>query len=158
MPEGNEYWGDGLGDPSLCCTFWNISAPPLYTLSIASGLEGWRKRPERVQRAWVWESIEQGWTLALPLVAAYLWGRYMHSALSECVSCSVMSDSLQSHKLGPARLFHSLDFPGKNTGLGCHSLLQGIFLTQGSSPGSPALQAGSLPSKSLGHSAFLVRG
>ena len=25
--------------------------------------------------------------------------------------------------------------PGKNTGVGCHSLLQGIFLTQGSNPG-----------------------
>ena len=24
------------------------------------------------------------------------------------------------------------NFPGKNTGVGCHSLLQGIFLTQGS--------------------------
>ena len=27
------------------------------------------------------------------------------------------------------------DFPGKNTGVGCHFLLQGIFLTQGSNPG-----------------------
>ena len=26
----------------------------------------------------------------------------------------------------------STDFPGKNTGVGCHSLLQGIFPTQGS--------------------------
>ena len=26
-------------------------------------------------------------------------------------------------------------FPGKNTGVGCHSLLQGIFLTQGLNPG-----------------------
>ena len=26
------------------------------------------------------------------------------------------------------------DFPGKNTGVGCHALLQGIFLTQGSTP------------------------
>ena len=26
------------------------------------------------------------------------------------------------------------DFPGRNTGAGCHSLLQGIFLTQGSNP------------------------
>ena len=25
----------------------------------------------------------------------------------------------------------SWDFPGKNTGVGCHFLLQGIFLTQG---------------------------
>ena len=28
----------------------------------------------------------------------------------------------------------SWDSPGKNTGVGCHSLLQGIFLTQGSNP------------------------
>ena len=27
-----------------------------------------------------------------------------------------------------------MGFPGKNTGVGCHSLLQGIFLTQGSNP------------------------
>ena len=27
--------------------------------------------------------------------------------------------------------------PGKNTGVGCHDLLQGIFLTQGSNPGLP---------------------
>ena len=26
------------------------------------------------------------------------------------------------------------DFPGKNTGVGCHFLLQGIFTTQGSNP------------------------
>ena len=26
------------------------------------------------------------------------------------------------------------DFPGKNTGVGCHFLLQGIFPTQGSNP------------------------
>ena len=26
-------------------------------------------------------------------------------------------------------------FPGKDTGVGCHSLLQGIFPTQGSNPG-----------------------
>ena len=39
------------------------------------------------------------------------------------------------------------DFPGKDTGMGCHFLLQGIFLTQGSnqiSCKSPALQADSL--------------
>ena len=27
------------------------------------------------------------------------------------------------------------DSPGKNTGVGCHALLQGIFLTQGSNQG-----------------------
>ena len=29
----------------------------------------------------------------------------------------------------------SMDFPGKNTEVGCHFLLQGIFLTQESNPG-----------------------
>ena len=29
------------------------------------------------------------------------------------------------------------DSPGKNTGVGCHALLQGIFSTQGSNPGIP---------------------
>ena len=40
------------------------------------------------------------------------------------------------------------DSPGKNTGVGCHALLQGIFLTQGSNPHLLCLvhwQAGSLP-------------
>ena len=31
----------------------------------------------------------------------------------------------------PARQLCPRDFPGKNTGVGCHSLLQGIFPTQG---------------------------
>ena len=29
------------------------------------------------------------------------------------------------------------DFPGKNTGVGCHALLQGIFPTQGLNPSLP---------------------
>ena len=42
-----------------------------------------------------------------------------------------MSDSLQPHGLQPTRLLSPWDFPGKRTGVGCHSLLQGIFPTQG---------------------------
>ena len=34
-----------------------------------------------------------------------------------------------------ARLLCPWDSPGKNTGVGCHALLQGIFLTQSSNPG-----------------------
>ena len=44
--------------------------------------------------------------------------------------CSVVSDSLQLHGLWPARLLCPWDFTGKNTAVGCHFLLQGIFLTQ----------------------------
>ena len=39
---------------------------------------------------------------------------------------SLISDAFQSH--GP-------HFPGKNTEVGCHALLQGILPTQGSNPG-----------------------
>ena len=46
-------------------------------------------------------------------------------------ACSVRSNSLWPHELQPTRLLHPWDFPGKNTEVGCHFLLQGIFLTQG---------------------------
>ena len=55
--------------------------------------------------------------------------------LKTSVSCSVASDSLPPHGLYPARLLCLWDSPGKNTEVGCHFLLQGIFPTQGSNPG-----------------------
>ena len=36
----------------------------------------------------------------------------------------VLSDSVQPHRRQPARLCHPWDSPGKNTGVGCHFLLQ----------------------------------
>ena len=39
------------------------------------------------------------------------------------------------------------DSPGKNTGVGWHAVLQGIFPTQKDEPGSPALQVDSLPAE-----------
>ena len=47
----------------------------------------------------------------------------------------VVSDFLWSHGLQPIRLLCPWDSPGKDSGVGCHFLLQGIFPTQGSSPG-----------------------
>ena len=46
------------------------------------------------------------------------------------LSRSVVSDSLRPRRLQPARLLCPWDSPGRNTGVGCHALLQGIFLTQ----------------------------
>ena len=37
-----------------------------------------------------------------------------------------MSDSLRAHGMQPSRLLSPRNFPGKNTGVGCHSLLQGL--------------------------------
>ena len=60
---------------------------------------------------------------------------YHRQQCSSSVSRSVVSDSLRPHELQPARLLHPWDSPSKNTGVDCHSLLQRIFLTQGSNPG-----------------------
>ena len=45
-----------------------------------------------------------------------------------------MSDSLWPHGLSPTRLLCSWNFAGKNTGMGWHFVLQGIFPTHGSNP------------------------
>ena len=42
------------------------------------------------------------------------------------------------------------DSPGKNTGVGCHALLQGNLSNPGIQPRSPALQADSLPTEPAG--------
>ena len=55
--------------------------------------------------------------------------------LTVCVSRSAMSDSWRPHGLGLTRLFCPWDSSGKNTGVGCHPLLQEIFPTQGLNPG-----------------------
>ena len=50
-------------------------------------------------------------------------------AQSRLTLCSPMDCSLPDSDHG--------DFPGKSTGVACHTLLQGIFPTEGSNPGLP---------------------
>ena len=67
------------------------------------------------------------------------------------LSRSFVSDSLQPHGLEPTRLLCPWDSPGKNTGVGGHALLPaGGLPNPGMEPGSPALQADSLPSEPPG--------
>ena len=61
--------------------------------------------------------------------------------------------TLRPHGLWPVRLLCPWDSPGNNTGVGSHSLLQGIFPTQGSNLHLPRLlhwRADSLPLSPLG--------
>ena len=51
-----------------------------------------------------------------------------------CLVSKLCPPLLWSHGLLPARLICPWYFPGKNTGMGCHFLLQEIFLTQGLNP------------------------
>ena len=45
-------------------------------------------------------------------------------------SCLTLCDPMNCSSPGPSSLLSRWDSPGKNTGVGCHALLQGIFLTQ----------------------------
>ena len=59
-----------------------------------------------------------------------------------------MSSSVRLYGLKPARLLCPWGSPGKNTGVGCHALLQGILPTQGPNPCFLLWHVGSLPLES----------
>ena len=61
--------------------------------------------------------------------------------------CPTLCDPMDCNP--PGSSVHG-DSPGRNTGVGCHALLQGILPTQGIEPRSPALRADSLPSEPPG--------
>ena len=49
---------------------------------------------------------------------------HLHCCCCCCCVASVVSDSVRPHRRQPTRLPHPWDSPGKNTGVGCHFLLQ----------------------------------
>ena len=82
---------------------------------------------------------------------------YVYISISiKCVcvlSHSVVSDSLRTYGLQPARFLCSWNFPGMNTEGGCHFLLQGICPIQELDPSLLLLlhwQGDSLPLRHLG--------
>ena len=74
----------------------------------------------------------RSWMSSFPASLTLSFSLVLGPSESERESRSVMSDSLQPHGL-----FNTWNAPGQNTGVGSHSLLQGIFPTQGSNPGLP---------------------
>ena len=75
-----------------------------------------------------------------------IWAQWLsqvntHTKPSQCQthlvaqSCPTLCDPMNC--MYPARFFCPWNSPGKNAGVVCHSLLQGIFLTQGLNPGLP---------------------
>ena len=59
---------------------------------------------------------------------------YCESESEVTQSCPTLCDPVDCSLRGSRSPW---DSPGKNTGVGCHFLLQGIFPTQGSNPGLP---------------------
>ena len=73
-----------------------------------------------------------------PIVNERVWNAVNVKSLS-------VSDSLRHHVHGKTWGLNTSS--GKNTGVGCHFLLQGIFPDPGIKPRSPALQANALTSE-----------
>ena len=57
------------------------------------------------------------------------------SGVSEVSEGAQSCPTLRPYGLWPTRLLHPCNLVGKRTGVGCHFLLQRIFLTQESNPG-----------------------
>ena len=74
-----------------------------------------------------------------------------------CISRLVVSDSLRPCGLESTRLLCPWDSPGKNTGVGCHALLQGIIPNQGSNPRLLHWQVNYLPFEQSGKSSGMIQ-
>ena len=103
------------------------------------------------------------WNSVQCYVAAWMGGEFGREGMVKSLHCSpgrirtlLISDYCclvakrcrtlsRAHGLQPARLLSPWDFPGRNTAVGCHFLLQGIFPTQGLNPSLLRRQADSLP-------------
>ena len=143
------------------------------------------KNPPAMEETWVWSLDQEDalenffyacivyfWDLSRVLYVSVVYssGCYrilyrskIPGCLCVCSVTSVMSKFLQPYGLEPTRLLCPWHSPGKYTGVGCHTLLQGIFLTQGSNPHLLCLlycQGGSVPlappGTPLGHWLVLV--
>ena len=102
-----DVWGKGHGDgfqkhgPSSFCPFL---------------IDGQRSLVERLEAGRATRSCVSGDS--------------PHPGLGARRGASVISDSLRAYGLWPARILCPWDSLGKNTGVGCHAVFQGIFLTR----------------------------
>ena len=110
---------------------WDLTAPPSC---------GWQARRSGSAGGMVHLSYHLSSSSELSLLWSHDRFAFSHSRV--CSVPSFMSDSVLACRLPPARTLCPWNSPGKNTGVGCHFLLQGIFPTQGSNLhllGLPAL-------------------
>ena len=77
----------------------------------------------QVSSIYIWKESEIApcFDFLLPLASFPV---YLPQSCCCCWVASVVSDSVWPHRWQPTRMPHPWDSPGKNTGVGCHFLLQ----------------------------------
>ena len=101
LPEFTQNHVHWVGDAIQPSHPLSSPAPPALNLSQHQGLLKWVSPSHQVAK-----------------VLEFQYLRYAAAA------ASVVSDSVRPHRREPTRLPHPWDSPGKNTGVGCHFLLQ----------------------------------
>ena len=130
LEERTAEWGQADGEcrPSLGHPLWSSLLPP----TSGQGEEGFLCQgilalccslPSPANHSRKFRSSSGPWSVPSPPLAFL--GVYVCWGWGGC--CSVVFDSLQPH----GGLSSVMNSPGKNTGVGGHSLLQEIFPTQG---------------------------
>ena len=90
----------------------------------------WRSASDFLGGNWI------GWVMVLPVVLPFsgFLSLLLDSGCLVAQLCPTLCNPVDCSP--PGSSVHG-DSPGKNTGVGCHALLQGIFPTQGSKPVLP---------------------
>ena len=101
---------------AVCQQIWTC----LDILEILNKLGNHRKK-------YAWKLFDKIHNFILMVLPDTVYFECMHA----CSVASIMSDCLRAYGLKPSRLLCPWDSLGRNTGVGCHALLQGIFPTQG---------------------------
>ena len=84
-------------------------------------------------------------------------GGVPHAGPRHCLVAKLCQTLLRPHRLQPTRILYPWDFPGKNTEVSCHFLLQGILSTKELNPCFLHWQVNSLPLASPGGKEELKR-
>ena len=124
-------WLDGITDSmdmsSRISRSWWWTGRPGVLKSIVS---------QRVRHDWV---TELNWTGELTWLSKEIYSKMFIIVFTYNTKVKMLNiqlcPTLGPHELLPTRLLCPWDFPHMNTGMGSHSILQGIFPTQGLNPG-----------------------
>ena len=124
---------------------------------LGSLIQSWRNQATRAESSLDWICTKIIDLILWEVTFSYFWAFLsnnvvispslpIYSVMSfRCIQSLSHVWLFEAHGQQPTRLPWLWDFPGNSAGVGCHFLLQGTFLTQGSNLSHPLPSPGDLP-------------